>query len=167
FHGGDSPMTVSHLAEARALAARMGSPVLDTALLDAVLVYNLTKAETRDVSRLVRENREIPSRDAVRAVRAHADDLSDADGRRADELPPEEKNLQQRVRIMDQSAAALKSLQHLSAKHLSTEQRDRLVERFEQVHAMTGDALERLTRPPEADRPRRGRRRKTASRRVS
>lgn len=167
FHGDDSPMTTSHLAEARALAATMQSPGLATALLDAVLVYNLTKAETRAVARLVRESRDISVRDAVRAVRPHPDDLDDESVTETDPLPPDEKNLQQLVRILEQSAAALWRLSHLSAKHLSGEQRDRLIQRFERVHAMTGDALERLTRPPEETAPRRRRRRGGSTRHVS
>lgn len=166
FNGEDSPMTVSHLAEARGLAAAMKSPGLATALLDAVLVYNLTKAETRAVARLVRAHRDISIRDAVRAVRPHPDDVGDDADAHANTLPPGEKNLAQLVRAMEQSAAALRRLSHLSARHLSAEQRQQLIERFEQVHAMTGDALDRLTRPvEESAQPRR--RRGRSKRRVS
>lgn len=164
FNGDDSPMTVSHLAEARGLAAAMDSPGLATALLDAVLVYNLTKAETRAVARLVRENRDISIRDAVRAVRPHPDELAEDQDEDAGSLPPDEKNLAQLVHAMDQSAAALRRLSHLSSRHLTAEQRQQLIARFEQVHAMTGDALERLTRAPE---PVKARRRGGARRRVS
>ncbi len=166
FEGGESPMTISHVAEARALAATMDSPGLATALLDAVLVYNLTKAETRAVARLVRENQDISIRDAVRAVRPHPDQASDAEDAAARRLPPDEHNLAELVRAMDQSAAVLRRLQHLSARHLSAEQRERLIERFRQVHAMTGDALERLTRRTDAaSGPPRGQRARVASKR--
>lgn len=149
FNGGDSPLTVSHLAEARALAAAMKSPGLATALLDAVLVYNLTKAETRAVARLVRENSDISIRDAVRTVRPHPDAIGEETDK-GNELPPDEQNLVQLVRAMDQSAAVLKKLAHLSAKHLSLEQRQQLIERMRQVHAMTGAALDRLARSSES-----------------
>lgn len=160
FEGGDSPMTISHLAEARALASIMNSPGLATALLDAVLVYNLTKAETRAVARLVREHRDLSIRDAVRAVRPHPDEVG-REEEAAAELPPDQRNLAQLVRAMDQSAAALRRLQHLSSRHLTAEQREQLIERFRQVHAMTGEALERLTRPVEEPKGRaKGKRRR-------
>jgi ParB-like partition proteins len=163
FYGGDSPLTVSHIAEARALAAALGSPGIATALLDAVLLYNLTKAETRAVARLIRQNVNLSIRDAVRAVRPHPASLDDESA--SDRLvPPDEENLAQLIRAMDQSAAVLKRFRHLSGRHLSPEQRQQLLERVQQLRVMAEEALERLTRWPQAEQaaPRRQR-----SRRVS
>lgn len=162
FQGGDSPLTVSHVAEARALAARMGAPGLVNALLDAVLLYHLSKAETRAVARLVRENRHLSIKDAVRAVRPNLDEPGE-DGQDEEGLAPHERNLQQLVQAVDRSAALLKRMQHLSSRFLTDAQRELLVARFQELHEMTGAALERLTAPPppvEAKRPR-GRRGRT------
>ncbi|MBE3599412.1 MAG: ParB/RepB/Spo0J family partition protein [Limnochordaceae bacterium] len=72
FAGGDSPLTLSHVAEAKALAARLGSPGIATVLLDAVLEYRLSKAETRQVAQLVRNGPNVNIQQAVRMVRGHA-----------------------------------------------------------------------------------------------
>lgn len=150
FYGGDSPLTISHVAEARALAAALRSPGLASVLLDAVLLYNLTKAETRAVARLIRENVDISIRDAIRAVRPHPGSHGEEDAG-SNQLPPDEQNLAQLVRAMEQSASVLKRFRHLSGRHLSPEQRARLIERMQQVHAMTAEALQRLTRSPQEE----------------
>ncbi|HEY8498003.1 MAG TPA: ParB/RepB/Spo0J family partition protein [Limnochordales bacterium] len=69
FSGGDSPLTLSHVSEARALAARLGSPAIANLLLDAVLEHRLSKAETRQVAQLVREHANLSIQQAVRMVR--------------------------------------------------------------------------------------------------
>lgn len=145
FNGGDSPLTVSHVAEARALAARMGAPGLVKALLDAVLLYHLSKAETREVARLVREHRNLSIRDAVRAVRPNLDEPGEGDA--SPEVAPDEHNLRQLVRAVDRSTAMIKRMQHLSARFLSQVQRDELIARFQELHEMTGQVLEQLTAP--------------------
>ena len=158
FNGGDSPLTVSHVAEARALAARMGAPGLVNALLDAVLLYHLSKSETRAVARLVRENRNLSIRDAVRAVRPHLDEP--AQSAEPATVPPDEHNLQQLVRAVDRSTALIKRMRHLSGRFLSEAQRAELVARFQELHEMTGQVLEHLTAPPTAEaEPVRGQRR--------
>jgi len=157
FNGGDSPLTVSHVAEARALAARMKAPGMANALLDAVLLYHLSKAETREVARLVRENRNLSIKDAVRAIRPSLDEPHEQEQADAS-LPPHEHNLQQLVQAVDRSAALLKRMAHMSSRFLTEAQRELLVARFQALHEVTEQALARLTAPsspPEAARPRR------------
>ena len=67
--GGDSPLTLSHISEAKALAARLGSPQIAVVLLDAVLEHRLSKAETRQVAQLVRESDNLSIEQAVAIVR--------------------------------------------------------------------------------------------------
>ena len=66
----DSPLTVSHVAEAKALAARLGSPQMASVLLDAVLEYRLSKAEVRQVAQMVRSSTDLSIAEAVRRVLA-------------------------------------------------------------------------------------------------
>jgi ParB family chromosome partitioning protein len=73
FNGGDSPVTLSHIAEARALATRLKSPAMCNVLLDAVIEYRLSKVETREVCALVRNNANVSVNEAVKAIRRPAD----------------------------------------------------------------------------------------------
>lgn len=147
FHGGDSPLTLSHLAEAKGLAARLGSPRIATVLLDAALQYRLTKAEIREVARIVRENPHMSVREAVRALREmeRAQDLAEE----AEELGlgPAEANLVQLFRMLHRSKSILTSLEHMSGRHLSEETRTRLLEEFRRLEMMAKAAQERLEGP--------------------
>ncbi|MBO8142260.1 MAG: ParB/RepB/Spo0J family partition protein [Firmicutes bacterium] len=151
FRGGDSPLTVSHVAEARALAARLGSPGIVKALLDAVLAYHLSKAETRAVARLVRENRDLSIRDAVRAVRPNLDERG-AEGPEDADVPLDQRNLNELVQAIDRSAATMRRLAHLSGRFLDEETKAQLLERFRVLHEMTREAMDRLANPPSDDR---------------
>lgn len=147
FHGGDSPLTLSHIAEAKALAARLGSPGIATVLLDAALMYKLTKAEIREVARMVRENRDVSVRDAVRALRemqARMDQEEDD----AKELGPADSNLLQLIRVLDHSERILARMEHLTSRFLRPEVRDRLLEGFKRLERMAREAQERIAAPP-------------------
>jgi len=166
FAGGDSPLTISHVAEARALAAKLGAPGLANALLDAVLTYHLSKAETREVARLIRENPHLSIRDAVRAVRPSLDG-PEGQAQAEEALPPHERNLQQLVQAVDRSAALIRRMRHVSSRFLTEAQRQLLIARFQELYEMAGEALERLTAPPAAESQRARSRRGRAKRQVS
>lgn len=69
WNGGDSPLTVSHVAEARGLAAKLGSSNIEAILLDAVLEFKLSKAETRQVSMIVKTRGNVSVEEAIGMVR--------------------------------------------------------------------------------------------------
>jgi len=154
--GGDSPLTVSHVAEARALAARLGAPGIVNALLDAVLFYQLSKAETREVARIIRENRHMSIRDAVRVIRPSLDEPGG--GAEQEELRPDEQNLKQLVQAVERSTAMLKRMRHMSGRFLTEAQREQLIARFRELQEMTEQAIDRLINPPPAAKPTRSRR---------
>lgn len=147
FHGGDSPLTLSHLAEAKGLAARLGSPHIATVLLDAALQYRLTKAEIREVARIVRQQPHMSVREAVRALREmeQAADLAEE----AEELGlgPAEANLVHLFRMLQRSKTMLTSLEHMTGRHLPEETRARLLEAFRNLEMMAKAAQERLEGP--------------------
>lgn len=147
FNGGDSPLTLSHIAEAKALAARLGSPGIASVLLDAALMYKLTKAEIREVARMVRENREVSVRDAIRTLREMQAqmDLEEEDDQ---ELGPAESNLLQLMRVLDHSERILARMEHLTSRFLHPQVRDRLVEGFKRLEQMAREAQERISAPP-------------------
>jgi len=147
FHGGDSPLTLSHLAEARALAQRLGSPAIATVLLDAALQYCLTKAEIREVARMVRQNRNLSIRQAVRALR----EMQAAQAAEDEEegLGPAERNLVALMGMLERSERMLTSMSHLTQRHLTPQVRDRLMTGFARLEQMAREARERLAAPVE------------------
>lgn len=145
FHGGDSPLTLSHVAEARGLAARLGSPEMATVLLDAALAYKLTKAEVREVARMVRENREVTIRDAVRALREMQEQLAAEE--EGEHLDPAESNLLELVRVLDHSERILTRMNHLTHRFLAPDTKERLLEGFQRLEQVAREAQEQLTAP--------------------
>lgn len=55
FNGGDSPLTISHIALARALSVTLNDFTLQTAFLEAVLQHELSRGEARKVSDIVKQ----------------------------------------------------------------------------------------------------------------
>lgn len=64
----DSPITLSHLSLAHALASRTGNPSKSNELLDAVIQHNLSRKETQEVIDLIYKYLHIPMEEAVSAV---------------------------------------------------------------------------------------------------
>lgn len=69
WSGGNSPLTVSHVAEAIGLAAKLRTPAIGKALLDAVMQFGLSRTDTRRVATVLRGNPASSVSDAVERVR--------------------------------------------------------------------------------------------------
>lgn len=69
YYGGSSPLTLSHVGLAKRFAAKLGSEKMLEVVLDAVLYYSLSRAETRQVLKLVLEAKDLSIDQAVRKVR--------------------------------------------------------------------------------------------------
>ena len=162
FTGGDSPLTLSHVSEARALAARLGSPGIASVLLDAVLEHRLSKAETRQVAQLVREHTNLSIQQAVRMVRWSRDGAAraqrgrpDADGARevaaasdgastpgaAHEGRRRAEGFAPIIRSLDRVRRALAALVGGALRHTTPEERVQLVEYLQSLRRWIDDAI--------------------------
>ena len=143
FYGGDSPLTLAHVAEARAFGARMKSVNLQNALLDAVLTYKLSKGEVRQVAKIVRENADVSIIDAVRAVRRPLDEVAEEEAE-IDVLPVDERNLQRLFVTLQRSRSVLSELGHISPKYLPEPERVRLITDLRELHDMIDQMIARI-----------------------
>lgn len=146
FNGGDSALTPSHVSEALALARRLESPHLHEVLLEAVLQHKLSKAETRQVAQIVRENRDVSVKEAIYAVRGsyvndHPKERIDVT---AEELLPHEENLDHLVRNLSRSTRYIEQLNHLSSRFVDDDQVGRLIERYSEIAELAERGLARL-----------------------
>ncbi|MGI6611078.1 MAG: ParB/RepB/Spo0J family partition protein [Limnochordia bacterium] len=143
FRGGDSALTVSHVSEAKGLASRLRSPGLCTIVLDAVLDYRLSKAETREVCALVRESMDLSVDEAVLVVRRPSEisRLSDdlGDGRLA-----VERNLDRWRYALERSTTTLLELGRISPRYLAPNERRRLVDRLQHLQELVEGALQQM-----------------------
>lgn len=145
FDGGDSPLTPSHVSEACALAVKLKSPHLSEVLLDAVLKHKLSKAETRRVAQIVRENRDVSVEDAITAVRREY--CEHGDHKPADEkepLWPDQENLARLVDHLSRSTRYLERLNHLSGRFIDEAEIERLTEQYIEIQELASRALARL-----------------------
>ncbi len=69
YYGGSSSLTLSHVGLAKRFARKVGSEKMVNTVLDAVLYYGLTRAETRRILKLVGSARNLSIDQAVRKVR--------------------------------------------------------------------------------------------------
>lgn len=145
FNGGDSPLTPSHVSEALALGQRLNSPHIAEVLLDAVLKHKLSKAETRQVARIIREQRDTSIEVAIHAIRYpyYLDD-DEAAAAADEELMPHEENLQILVHTLARSTRMLERMNHISGRFLSRETVGQLVDQYLQISELTERAIRRL-----------------------
>lgn len=146
FYGGDSPLTTSHVSEALALARSLRSPRLAEVLLDAVLQHKLSKAETREVARLVREHRDVSIEAAIVVVRGEYG--NDGEDKPADHedvvLLPHEENMKALVANLSRSTRVLERMNHVSGRFLSQETVARLRDLYTDIVELGERALARL-----------------------
>ncbi|HHV43483.1 MAG TPA: ParB/RepB/Spo0J family partition protein [Firmicutes bacterium] len=69
FQDGSSPLTLSHVAVARVVERTLGNPEMFYLILDAVLEYGLTKAETQEIVSLIKKNYNLSLEAALILVR--------------------------------------------------------------------------------------------------
>ena len=170
FMGGDSPLTLSHVSEAKALAARLGSPAIANVLLDAVLEYRLSKAETRQVAQLVREHGNLSIHQAIRMVRGYDDGTDRTSGRRngvRDGLPVDAQRAHAESAAADEDASRdgsggknggssrfdsiLRTLERVrkalavliggALRHTTPEERQRILEYLQSMRRWIDDAI--------------------------
>jgi ParB family chromosome partitioning protein len=144
FRGGDSPLTLSHVCEAKALARVLNSPNLDQILLDAVLFYKLSKAETRVVAKLVKTNADVSVESAVKAIR-HDYYISDHKDMAEDPtLLPHEHNLEILLSNLRKATGYLERLNHISRRFISQEKVKALKDNYSEIMYLAQNALSRL-----------------------
>ncbi|BAS28876.1 ParB/RepB/Spo0J family partition protein [Limnochorda pilosa] len=143
--GEDVSLSLSHVNEALALASRRQDPVVASQVLDLALAFSLSKGQMRKLCALMREAPDLEPEDALRKVLA-----AGKPGRPAD-LPgtTPEAHLQRLVESLERSSHFVERLSHVSSRFLAPDVRAMLVQRFEQLHRVTGEALERLSATPE------------------
>ncbi|MGI6082834.1 MAG: ParB/RepB/Spo0J family partition protein [Limnochordia bacterium] len=143
FHGGDSALTVSHVSEARALASRLRSPEFITVVLDAVLEYRLSKAETREVCALVRQNIDLSIDEAVLVVRRPSEvtplSADEEDGRMA-----VQRNLDKWKYNLERSTSTLLELGRVSPRYLAPSERRRLVSSLQRLQELIEGTLKHM-----------------------
>ncbi len=146
FNGGDSPLTPSHVSEALALGNTLNSPYLPELLLDAVLKHKLSKAETRQVAKIIREHRDVSIEEAIRAIRYPywLEDDEEAAAAADEDLWPHEENLKLLVNTLARSTRMLEKMNHLSGRFLSKDTVSQLVDQYLQISELTERAIARL-----------------------
>ena len=151
FHGGDSPLTVSHVSEAKALASRLRSPEFVTVVLDAVLEYRLSKAETREVCALVRHNVDLSIDEAVLLVRRPSEitplRAEEEDGRMA-----VQRNLEKWKYTLERSTSTLIELGRISPRYLAPSERRRLISSLERLQELIKGTLKHMVEDQETRR---------------
>jgi ParB family chromosome partitioning protein len=143
FEGGDSPVTMSHIAEALALAARLKSPAMCNVLLDSVIEYRLSKVETREVCSLVRNNANTSVDEAIRIVRRPAE-VNKLAKEKEDESKAVERNIEQWVAILERSSNALSELCRVAPVHLPVKDKERIIERLVEIKGLVGETLDHM-----------------------
>lgn len=171
FMGGDSPLTLSHVSQAKALAASLGSPRFVSVLLDAVLEYRLSKAETRQIAQRIRAEGNVsiaqlvgelrgglaaPKRGRPRAAERDgrvapgmdqaAVSLDGVDGESEPgglwaERVVSEEAYGRLLRRVDRFRGVMAYLLGGALRAMTPGQRERLVEYFEQIRAWVDDVL--------------------------
>lgn len=144
FNGGNSPITLSHVAEAKALAARLRSPAICNVLLDAVIEYRLSKVETREVCALVRNNADVTVEEAIKAVRRPAE-VKKLAKETQDDRSAVEKNLEQWVSILERSNHTISELCRISPQYLDETERERIVGHLQDIYELAEETLRHMT----------------------
>lgn len=140
FHGGDSPLTLSHVSEAKGLGVRLRSPAICNTLLDAVLEYRLSKAEMREVCALVREGTDLSVEEAVALVRRPSDVHKLAKDEE-DERMAVERNIEKWVSTLDRSTRTLTELRRVAPRHLPEQERERILRRLREMEKLIREAV--------------------------
>lgn len=143
FNGGDSPLTLSHITEGRALAARLRSPALCNILLDAILEFRLSKVETREVCTLVRENADVSIDAAVRLIRRPVD-VNKLPKDEEDERLAVERNIEYWVTTLERSTDTMTQLGRIAPYYLSEGERERITNRLEEMNALLSQTLHHI-----------------------
>src|SRR5690625_2588788 len=135
FEGGDSPVTTSHVNAALALGRRLQSPNIAEILLNAVIQHKLSKSETRQVAKIVREQRDTSIDDAIRTIRRQYV-LEDEQATVSDSVDylPHEENLRQLVHHLARSTREIERMNHVSGRFISKESIDRKSTRLNSSH---------------------------------
>ncbi|MBE3583530.1 MAG: ParB/RepB/Spo0J family partition protein [Limnochordaceae bacterium] len=92
FQNGSSPITASHVSIALGLARKLLRPDLTEELLACTEAMELSKAELRQVARILEADREISAQDAAERVRARAASRRRAAAREKGKPEPEWKD---------------------------------------------------------------------------
>ena len=144
FNGGDSPLTPSHVSEALALGNTLNSPYLPELLLDAVLKHKLSKAETRQVAKIIREHRDVSIEEAIRAIRYPywLEDDEEAAAATDEDLWPHEENLKLLVNTFTVGAYAREN--EPSFRRFLSRTPNQLVDQYLQISELTERAIARL-----------------------
>lgn len=142
FQGGDSPLTVSHVAEARGLAAKLGSPNIQNILLDAVLEYKLSKAETRHVAQIVRSRANVSILDAIREVRP---ELVDEDAKNASDGTETPSQTARRLLFtLDRLRVGVAQMVLGTYENLDEIDQTRVLDELRRMRAILEDAIHRV-----------------------
>lgn len=144
--GESGGLSLSHVNEALALANTLGDESLASELLDLAMVHDLSKAQMRQVCRILREQAELEPVEAVRRVLTVA--RRPNGGNQAEPSSPE-AHLQRLLESLERSSLYVEQLSHVSSRFVPPEMRQRLVERFERLREVSERALERLLASPE------------------
>lgn len=144
--GESGGLTLSHVNEALALANILGDEQLASELLDLAMRHGLSKAQMRQVCRLLRDQRGLEPEEAVRRVLTVARRPKE---RAEPQASCPEIHLQRLLESLERSSLYVEQLSHVSSRFVPPDLRQLLVERFERLHEVTEQALERLSASPQ------------------
>lgn len=131
----DSPLSLSHISLAKALASRTGDPTKLTELLDGVLKYNLNRNETKKVTEIFHRYLHLPMKEAISAVLLRREHLNlddrEKDNQNKDKSNPVKGLLQSLSRTSD-------SLEEVMEKVgiLDKEEKEGLIDEFLYIYQM-------------------------------
>lgn len=150
FYGGDSPVTLSHVAEAKALASRLKSPTMCNVILNAVIDYKLSKVETREVCTLVRNSADTSVDEAVKAVRRPAE-VNKLAKSTEDDRKAVEKNIEKWVAILERSTNTVSQLSKVAPRYLGTDDKVRIINQLQELQNLVDQALQRMADDDNSD----------------
>lgn len=152
FSGGDSPLTLAHISEARAFGVRMKSQQLQNALLDAVLEHKLSKGEVRQVTAMVRNNPDTSIEQAIMAIRRPLGEGGKTGAEESAAKDLTRQNLDKLFTTLQRSRTVLNQLGHVSPRHLQDEEKKRLRSDLEQLYELIGSVIRRIEEEEERAR---------------
>ncbi|HHX01584.1 MAG TPA: ParB/RepB/Spo0J family partition protein [Firmicutes bacterium] len=138
YYGGSSPLTLSHVGLAKRFANKIGSEKMLNVVLDAVLYYNLSRAETRTILKLVAGAKDLSIDQAVRKVRLMPQERDRKDGSPA-------WSVEQLMASLTKSGDYLVKTDFESLQTLSDKQKQEVIRRARALKLLLDDVIEKIS----------------------
>lgn len=140
FTGGDSPLTLSHIALAKGLSVALNDSTFQTEFLEVVLEYELSRGEARKVCNIVRENPSISVEEAAVRVRGSSEEKPE----KKDMDKSSEKSFSEVLKALQKCLKDLERLFVDSRQFLTTDAKEKALGELVEMSKLIERAIPRL-----------------------